>query len=379
MQVFTPFRGAAPAGFVGANAYAYSLGAARAGGLAAALTASYTASGVPAANAAALAAGVVNYLGTLTPTAAQVGTTLIIPSVGPGSAAFPVSPDQLQDIGRPVPEIHNTIEAGYKGILAKRLQISLDLWHENRKNFVGPLQLETPVVFMNPAALNAYFGASLTPFFQAALQGSPFAAFAGPLAAGTASALSTSLPGSNPTGACAPPASTSGCPIGVVNFDTPNAGNDVIVAYRTYQKSINLWGSDFGGELLLDRGFSIQGTYSWVNKKLFSKTDLGTRDDVSLNAPANKHSIAINYRDVATGVSAQLRERHVDGFNTLAFVGGPVEPYTLIDANLAVRPAFLNGIVLAIDGTNLTNKQHREFTQGNIIGRLIVGRVQVTF
>jgi len=379
MQVFTPFRGAAPAGFVGANAYAYSLGAAKAGGLAGALAASYTAQGVPAANAAALAAGVVNYLGTLTPTASQVGTTLIIPSVGPGSTAFAVSPDQLQDIGRPVPEIHNTIEAGYKGIIAKRLQISLDLWHENRKNFVGPLQLETPVVFMNPTALNGYLGASLTPFFQAALAGSPFAAFAGPLAAGTASALSTSLPGANPTGACAPPASTSGCPIGVVNFDTPNAGNDVIVAYRTYQKSINLWGSDFGGELLLDRGFSIQGTYSWVNKKLFSKTDLGTRDDVSLNAPANKHSIAINYRDVATGLSAQLRERHVDGFNTLAFVGGPVEPYTLIDANLSVRPAFLNGIVLAIDGTNLTNKQHREFTQGNIIGRLIIGRVQVTF
>ena len=379
MQVFTPFRGTAPAGFVGANAYAYSLGAARAGGLAAALTASYTAQGVPAANAAAIAAGVVNYLGTLTPTATQVGTTLIIPSVGPGSAAFAVSPDQLQDIDRSLPEIHNTFEAGYKGILAKRLQISLDLWYENRKNFVGPLQLETPLVFMNPTALNAYLGASLTPFFQSALQGSPFAAFAGPLAAGTAAALSTSLPGANPTGACAPPASTSGCPIGVVNFDSPNAGNDVILAYRSYQKSINLWGSDFGGELLLDRGFSIQGTYSWVNKKLFSKTELGTREDVSLNAPANKHSFAVNYRDVANGVSAQVRERHVDGFTTIAFVGGPVEPYTLIDANLAVRPAFLNGIVLAIDGTNLTNKQHQEFTQGNIIGRLIVGRVQVTF
>jgi iron complex outermembrane receptor protein len=299
--------------------------------------------------------------------------------VGPGSAAFAVSPDQLQDIGRPLPEIHNTIEAGYKGILAKRLQISLDLWHENRKNFVGPLQLETPVVFMNPAALNAYFGASLTPFFQGALAGTPFAGFAGPLAAGTAASLSTSLPASNPAQFANCATNPAGCPVGVVNFDTPNAGNDVIVAYRSYQKSINLWGSDFGGELLLDGGFSVQGTYSWVNKKLFSKTDLGTRDDVSLNAPANKHSVAINYRDVATGVSAQLRERHVDGFNTLAFVGGPVEPYTLIDANLAVRPAFLNGIVLAIDGTNLTNKQHREFTQGNIIGRLIIGRVQVTF
>ena len=379
MQVFTPFRGPAPAGFVGANAYAYSFGAAKAGGLAAALTASYTAAGVPAANASALAAGVVNYLGTLNPTAAQVGTTLIIPSVGPGSAAFAVSPDQLQDIDRPTPTIHNTIEAGYKGIIAKKLQVSLDLWHESRKNFVGPLQLETPVVFMNSAALNAYLGASLAPFFQAALAGSPFAAFAGPLAAGTASTLSTSLPGVNPTGACAPPASAAGCPIGVVNFDTPNAGNDVIVAYRSYQKSIDLWGSDFGGELLLPMGFSVQGTYSWVNKKLFSKTELGTRDDVSLNAPANKHSIALNYRDEPKGFSAQIRERHVDGFNTLAFVGGPVAPYTLLDANIAYRPEFLNGIVFAVDGTNLTNKEHREFTQGNIIGRLIIGRVQVTF
>ncbi len=193
-----------------------------------------------------------------------------------------------------------------------------------------------------------------------------------------AAGLAASLPGSNPTVACNP-AAPAGCPIGVVNFDTPNARNDVIVAYRSYQKSINLWGSDFGGELLLDRGFSLQGTYSWVNKKLFSKTDLGTREDVSLNAPANKHSFAINYRDEAKGFSAQVRERHVDGFNTLAFVGGPVEPYTLVDANLSVRPSFLNGVMWSLNGTNLTNKKHREFTQGNLIGRLIMTRVQVTF
>jgi hypothetical protein len=164
-----------------------------------------------------------------------------------------------------------------------------------------------------------------------------------------------------------------------VNFNTPNAGNDVIVAYRSYQKSINLIGSDLGAEFLLDGGFSLQGTYSWVNKKLFSKADLGTREDVSLNAPANKHSFAINYRDEANGLSAQVRERHVDGFNTLAFVGGPVDPYTLVDANISVRPSFLNGIVWSLNGTNLLDKKHREFTQGNIIGRLIMTRVQVTF
>jgi len=229
--------------------------------------------------------------------------------------------------------------------------MSLDLWHESRKNFVGPLQLETPLVFQNGQALGAYLAAQLATFFPTI--GVPASA------AGTvAASLAASLPGANPTVACNP-AAPAGCPIGVVNFDTPNSGNDVIVAYRSYAKSIALWGSDFGGELLLDRGFSLQGTYSWVNKKLFSKADLGTREDVSLNAPANKHSFAINYRDEAKGWSAQLRERHVDGFNTLAFVGGPVDPYTLIDANLAYRPAFLNGVLFALNGTNITNKEHQ--------------------
>lgn len=375
MKVFPAFGGTGA--FVAANPYATSFALAKAGvtaSLTQSFTAQFIAAGLSPANAAAAAAqaaaATAAFLASRTPTAEQVGTTLIIPGV-PGAAAFPVSAKSLQDIGPPTPTIHNTIEAGYKGIIAKRLQMSLDLWHESRKNFVGPLQLETPLVFQNGQALGAYLAGQLTAFFPTI--GLP--ASAGPV---VAAQLAGSLPGSNPTVPCNP-AAPAGCPIGVINFDTPNSRSDVIVAYRSYQKSIDLWGSDFGGELLLDRGFSLQGTLSWVNKKLFSKADLGTREDVSLNAPANKHSFAINYRNEQNGLSAQLRERHVDGFNTLAFVGGPVAPYTLLDANIAIRPAFLNGVLFALNGTNLTNKEHREFTQGNLIGRLITGRVQVTF
>ena len=374
MKVFPAFGGTGA--FVAANPYANSFAVARTGviaSLTAVFTAQFIAAGLPANVAAAQAAAVANgtaaFLASRQPTAAQVGTTLIIPGV-PGAPAFPVAPSQLIDIDRPLPTIHNTIEAGYKGIIANRLQLSIDLWHESRKNFVGPLQIETPLVFMNGTALNAYLQSQLAAFFPTI--GLPAAA-ATPVAA----SLAASLPGANPTVACNP-AAPAGCPIGVVNFDTPNAGNDVIVAYRGYQKSINLLGSDLGAELLLDKGFSLQGTYSYVNKKLFSKADLGTREDVSLNAPANKHSFAVNYRDEARGLSAQVRERHVDGFNTLAFVGGPVEAYTLVDANLSVRPSFLNGVVWSLNGTNLLDKKHREFTQGNIIGRLIMTRVQVT-
>src|SRR5687768_1019746 len=341
MRVLPAFGGSAAAPFVPANAYANSFATARAGVVAAltgAFTQQFIAAGLPPAAAAAQAALVANgtatFLASRTPTAEQVGTTPIIPGV-PGAPAFPVSPSQLVDIERPKPTIHSTVEAGYKGIIANRLQLSLDVWHETRKNFVGPLQLETPLVFMNGNALGAYIGSQLAGFFPTI--GVPAAA-----AAQVAALLAGSLPGSNPTATCTPTA-PAGCPVGVVNFDTPNAGNDVIVAYRSYSKPLYLLGSDVGAELLLDGGFSVQGTYSWVNKKTFSKARLGTREDVSLNAPAQKHSFAIHYRGVENGWGAELRERHVDAFNTLVFVGGPVDAYTLVDAGISYRPAFLNG------------------------------------
>ena len=377
MRVLPAFGGSAAAPFVPANAYANSFAAARAG-IVAALTGSFTqqfiAAGLPPAVAAAQAAAVANgtaaFLASRTPTPEQVGTTLVIPGVA-GAAAFAVSPSQLADIERPKPTIHSTIEAGYKGIIGNRLQLSVDVWHETRKNFVGPLQLETPLVFMNGNAVGAYLGQQLATFFPTI--GIPAAA-----AAQVAGLLATSLPGSNPTATCSLTA-PAGCPIGVVNFDTPNAGNDVIVAYRSYSKPLYLLGSDVGAELLLDGGFSVQGTYSWVNKKLFSKARLGTREDVSLNAPAQKHSFAVHYRGVENGWGAEIRERHVDAFNTLAFVGGPVDAYTLVDAGISFRPSFLNGALIAVNGTNILNKKHREFTQGNLVGRLIMTRLQMTF
>ena len=377
MKVLPAFGGTGA--FVPANPYANSFAAAKAG-IIASLTGTFTAQllatvpGITQAQAAGQAAlianGIAQFLGSLKPTAAQVGTTLLIPPVG-GAAGFVVQPDKLFDIDRPKPTIHEVFEGGYKGILGDRLQLSVDVWHERRKNFVGPLQLETPLVFLNGGALNTYFTQQLTGFLPQI--GLPAAA-AGTIAAG----LAASLPGANPTATCSP-TTPAGCPIGVVNFDTPAAGNDVIVAYRSYSEPINLWGSDLGVDLAITRDFAIAGTYSWVNKGIFKKEDLGTRDDVSLNAPRNKHTVTLRYRNDENGWGAEIRERHVDAFNTLAFVGGPVDNYTLLDAGISFRPRFLNGAMIAVNGTNLLNDVHREFSFGSQIGRLIITRLQMTF
>jgi iron complex outermembrane receptor protein len=358
MQTFTPFGGTGT--FSAANPYQASFAAAKTSVIAN-LTASFQQAGLPAAQAQGQAQAVANFLGGLQPTAGQVGTSLVIPGRGA------VQPSQLFDVDRLKPEIHNTYEVGYKGIIANRLQVSLDVWKENRKNFVGPLTLETPLVFMKRDTLNAYLTAQLAGFFQAA--GQP-AAVAAAQAAQIAAGLSCSLPGNDR------PCTGSAIPVGTVTFNNPLVGTDAIVTYRNFG-SLDLWGSDLGAELLLDRGFSLQGTYSFVNKDYFSK--VGGISDISLNAPANKHTFTVKYRDETNGWGAEVRERHVDGFKALGYISGVVHTYTLMDAGISYRPATLNGVLLSVNGTNILNKVHQEFAQGNLIGRLIITKLQVTF
>jgi outer membrane receptor protein involved in Fe transport len=69
----------------------------------------------------------------------------------------------------------------------------------------------------------------------------------------------------------------------------------------------------------------------------------------------------------------------VDGFKALGYIAGTVHTYTLMDAGISYRPSTLNGVLLAINGTNLLNNVHQEFAQGNLIGRLIITKLQVSF
>jgi iron complex outermembrane receptor protein len=317
--------------------------------------ASLIANGVPA--------NVVSYLASLQPTAAEVGTKLRI--LNSANQTFTdVLPTDLRDVSRLKPEIHNTIEGGYKGIIKERFQISLDVWHENRKNFVGPLIVETPNVFLDATTLGGYIAAKLGAIGLSPAQIGQLA----PTIAGALGGVSgTTIP------------AAKGIPLAVVNFNEANSSAaDVILTYRNFG-NLNLWGSDLGTELLLDKGFSVAGTYSWVNKNLFPRSEVGGVQDISLNAPANKHSVTLRYRNEDKGWGGELRERHVDGFQALSFISANIKPYTLMDAGITYRPPQMNNVLFAVNGTNLLNKKHQEFAQGGIIGRLIITRLTVTF
>ncbi|MDO8501061.1 MAG: TonB-dependent receptor [Gemmatimonadaceae bacterium] len=311
--------------------------------------------------AAGVPASIVSYLAAQQPTSAEVGTKLRI--LQSNATFIDVLPTDLRDVAQLKPEIHNTFEGGYKGIFSNRLQLSVDVWKENRKNFVGPLTIETPNVFLDAATLGGFIAGKL------AAIGLP-AATIGALAPTIAGGLG---------GVSGGKGAAVGVPLGVVNFnESLSSGSDVIVTYRNFG-NLDLWGSDFGAELLLDYGFSMAGTYSYVNKNLFPKSEVGGLQDISLNAPANKHSFTVRYRDEASGWNAEIRERHVDGFQAISYISGTVKPYTLLDAGFSFRPSGLNGVLFSINGTNLLDKRHQEFAQGGLIGRLIISRLQITF
>jgi outer membrane receptor for ferrienterochelin and colicins len=304
---------------------------------------------------------IVTYLASLQPTAAEVGTRLRVLNSAAGTFTD-VEPTDLRDVERLKPEIHNVFEGGYKGIIGRRLQLSLDVWHENRKNFVGPLIVETPNVFMDATTLGGFLAAKL------AAIGVPPAQI---------QALAPTIAGA--LGGVSGDKVATGVPLGVVNFsENLSSGSDVILTYRNFG-NLNLWGSDFGGEFLATDKFSVAGTYSWVNKNLFPRSEVGGVSDISLNAPSNKHSVTVRYRDDSRGWGAEIRERHVDAFEAAGFISAHIDNYTLLDAGVNWRPPMLDNVLIAVNGTNITNKKHQEFAQGNLIGRLIITRLQVTF
>jgi iron complex outermembrane receptor protein len=364
MRVPAAFGGT-PATQIPANAAPlYPVAIAAAGpNLTAGLTASFIAAGLNPQVAAGTAAQIVGFLGTLRPTAAQVGTKLRLLNTANGTFND-VDPTALRDVDPIKPTINNTFEVGYKGIIGGRLQVSLDAWREKRKDFVGPLILETPNVFLDAASLGAYLNAALaniptlTPA-QRGLIAQTVAGGIGGVSGGTGAAV--------------------GIPLGVVNFsESLSSGSDIIVTYRNFGE-LDVWGSDIGAELLLDRGFSLEGTFSYVNKDFFPKEEVGGVQDISLNAPGKKGSFAVRYRNEGNGLSGELRGRHVSGFPVYSFINGNIGTYNLVDAGITLRPAFMSGAVFSVFGTNLLNNKHVEFVGGGEIGRLIMTRLQVTF
>jgi iron complex outermembrane receptor protein len=286
-----------------------------------------------------------------TPTAAQIPTRLRIVT-SPGDT---ITAAQVRDVEPLRSNLVRTYEAGYTGNLAGRLELIADVYYETRRDFTGPLIVETPNAFFDGPALVGYLMSRGRPQAEAVA----IAQVVGPI------------------------------PFGTITPDNPLTQNaDLMLTYRNFGK-LDRWGGDVGFEAMLTppvpetaRGteWTAYGAYSWVNKNVFPRSEIGGPVDLSSNAPKSKASLGLKFNQEPTGVLIDVRGRWVDAFpmNSGVFVG-EVPSYTVVDATVAYRLAFARSMVVSIDGANILNKKHRELVGAPEIGRLVVTQLKVEF
>jgi iron complex outermembrane receptor protein len=306
----------------------------------------------------------------------EVGTQLR--KLNPTTSQFiDITPDRVTDITPLKPEISHQIEAGYKALIAGKFQISVDGWYEHKRNFVGPLIVESPTVFLDRATTISYLTALFT---QAGV----------PNAAATAAAIGTGMAGLS----AATSVQTTGVPLAtVVPTNTSlTARPDIFLTYRNFG-SVNLWGSDLALDYVVGRHLALSGSYSFVNKDFFARDSAkGDPSDIALNASKSKGSLTGAWRDDPHGWSAELRFRAVKGFpvNSGVYVSPPdpanpgrllpTDSYGVVDVLGTWRPPF-GARDLLVSGSlqNLFNKHYATFVGVPNLGRLFLTKLTYTF
>ena len=307
-----------------------------------------------------------------------VGVKNVLRSLDPQAGDF-VDVEDVNDVNPLKPTITQTYEVGYKGILMNKLAFSADVYHSRINDFVGPLVVETPNVFLDPTTLGASLGKQMT------------IALADPANAGLKQALlAFDAPSQGGNGNGSPVdelvmlfvAGTENngaafIPFGTVTPEQAADPNAIMLTYRNYG-DISLNGLDVSFTYYLNPSLSFGANYSFVSKDLFK--DVEGLGDIALNAPKNKFGASIQYLNADLGLGVGLRTRFVAGFPVRSGVYiGDIESYYTIDLNAGYEIPVGPRPRLSFTVQNLLNRRHQQFIGSPEIGRLSMVRLTQTF
>jgi len=275
------------------------------------------------------------------------------------------------------PTITQTYEFGYKGILMNKLAFSADVYHTRIKDFVGPLVVETPNVFLDAETLGAFLGQHFTAALsdpKNATLNQALLAFDDPAQGGNGNGSAVDeltklfVAGTENNG-------PAFIPFGTVTPEQVSDPTAVMLTYRNYG-DISLNGLDCSLTYYLNPSLSIGGNYSFVSKDLF-ETDLR---NIALNAPKNKFGANVQYLNTNLGVGAGVRVNFVAGFpvNSGVYIG-EVESYYTIDLSAGYDIPFGPSPRLSLTIQNVLNNMYQPFIGAPEIGRLSLVRLTQTF
>jgi outer membrane receptor for ferrienterochelin and colicins len=317
-------------------------------------------------------------LGSLTPTASDIGINVLDTNTG---KVLPLALASIPDVPVLKEATNQTFEVGYQGVIDNKFMLSADVWYSERKDFVSPLVVRTPLLMLNalPQA-GPNIGEYLVPILMGA--GMPQAqavATAGALAAGMGQ-----------------------IPLSVVSSPEVNAtGADLMVTYVN-AGTVKLWGADLGMKYFVDDRWTLAGTFSWVQDNYFAdpataaafNMDVGLENGIAplaLNAPASKGTFSVGFRDVGAGFNAEVRLRMQAEFpaQSAGFVGTEcitngngglieeacVDSFALVDMTLGYKLPN-SGATLQFSATNLLDSAYRSFVGVPQIGRFMMLQVK---
>jgi outer membrane receptor protein involved in Fe transport len=320
-----------------------------------------------------LPASIVQLLSSLRPTSAQIGVSVLDPST---RAVSTVAAASIPDVPRTRPETSTTFEVGYQGILGGRLKLAADVWRTERKDFISPLTLRTPLLLLNGQQIGAF----ITPPIVAAItqqligQGVPE-----PQAQQQAAAQAAVLVPQLATG-------IGSVPVGVVSEPNINAsGADLLVTYYNAGE-VDMTGLDLAFEFFVNDEWTLGANASFVSDDWF---EIEGGSPVSLNAPKTKGSVSLGYR--RGGLSAEGRVRYTAEFpaqsagyvGTRCITGGTggifeedcVASSTLVDLSAGYQiPRSRATVQLMV--SNVLDEGYRSFVGVPDIGRFALLRVK---
>ena len=277
------------------------------------------------------------------------------------------------------PTITQTYEFGYKGILMNKLAFSADVYHTRIRDFVGPLVVETPNVFLDAETLSAFLGQHFTAALsdpKNATLNQALLAFDAPAQGGNGNGSAVDeltklfVAGTENNG-------PAFIPFGTVTPEEASDPSAVLLTYRNYG-DISLNGLDCSLTYYLNPSLSIGGNYSFVSKDLF-ETEVTGRD-IALNAPKNKFGANVQYLNTNLGLGAGVRVNFVAGFpvNSGVYIG-EVESYYTIDLSAGYDIPFGPSPRLSLTIQNVLNTMYQPFIGAPEIGRLSLVRLTQTF
>jgi len=282
------------------------------------------------------------------------------------------------DVKRTASTITQTFELGYKGIIGEKLVVAADLYRTQTEDFVGPIGVETPNVFLNPGPINQ----SLEEVFTQALAASP------ELAAGLAlldQLPPGALPGvqSNGDGSSVDElaqifaAGAARIPFGTVSPEQAYDPNDVLLTYRNFG-DVTLNGLDLSLAYYPSKALRLTGNYSYVSDDFFP--NLGGIADIALNASKHKVKVGATYALPQWDMQLGGQARYQDGFpmNSGVFVG-QVDSYTVLDLDLLYQLPVEQDLRLKIDFDNILDNKHLEFVGAPEVGRLVSAQLGIAF